>query len=110
MKGGHTQCLKLVLDAGCPVDKDKGYSAVYNGHVECSRVYSVNPRSPCPWAWNLKLLVDAGCPVDENTLYLAIRDGRTECIKLLIDAGVPVCPEARNWAVDNPEILQLLQI
>lgn len=84
-KEGHTDCLKILLEAGARVDGVGDDStaltpiwvATYAGHNRC-----------------VQLLVDAGANLNnkhpETPLYIAAREHRTRCLEILINAGAGV--------------------
>jgi ankyrin repeat protein len=112
---GHTDCLKVLLDAGGDVNEcsSDGRSPIYiaacNGHADCLKLLlgaggNVNKCdndgfSPVYFAAYkghtdcLKLLLDAGGDVNKchkdgaSPVYIAAYQGRTDCLKLLLDAG-----------------------
>ena len=76
-EGGHTQCVRLLLEYGADADYDGAYNegsvlalAVDNGHEGC-----------------VLLLLQAGAEMDE-AFTMAIENGFVQCTKFLLKEGV----------------------
>ena len=77
-ENGHTEIVKLLLDAGAKVDETTLYCVAQFGNTEL-----------------LALLLEAGADVNgekdyDSPLYVAGRYGNTETVKLLLKAGANV--------------------
>uniref|UniRef100_F6XFJ5 Cortactin-binding protein 2 n=1 Tax=Ornithorhynchus anatinus TaxID=9258 RepID=F6XFJ5_ORNAN len=81
-KNGHTDCVRLLLNANAQVDDaDKnGFtplcSAAAQGHVKCAELLIA-------YHADINHAAEGG----QTPLYLACKNGNNECIKLLLEAG-----------------------
>jgi ankyrin repeat protein len=112
-QNGHTETVKLLLDAGADVHADCDWALVwasYNGHTETVKALleagaDVHARNDCALIWAsgngqtevVKILLAAGSDVhaeNDEALRLASQNGHAKTVEVLVKAMTVKAPKA----------------